>query len=365
MKLNINQSELNNALTVVAKGSSSRSTLAILAGVYLKAEDSRLILQTTNLELSIKVEVAALVEEPGETVVPAKLIQDIVKNLPDMAIRIEAGETDISILCDSTSYSLRTLDPFDFPGFPNIGPTQEAHFPFKTFSSMVKQTAKVVSHDETHSILRGVLVTQENTTLKMVATDSYRLAVAEAELQSPTEGGFEAVIAGSFLQMIASLTPSDEYISLGINENQIVITYNNTTFINRRLEGMFPNYKQLIDNEYTTKVVLPTQHVIDAVRRVSLLSSKVSPIQLFVDTDSNTVTFASHSQDVGNAQETLSGPIEGESVEIAFNYNFVLDGLNSITSDTVEIDFFGTMKPGILRSTNEESFLYLIMPVRV
>lgn len=365
MKLNINQSELNNALSVVAKGSSNRSTLTILAGVYLKAEDSRLVLQTTNLELSIKVEVAALVEEPGETVVPAKLIQDIVKNLPDMAVRIETEETSVSILCDSTSYSLRTLNPLDFPAFPEIQTDQEAHFPFKTFASMVKQTAKVVSHDETHAILTGVLITQENTTLKMVATDSYRLAVSEAELNSTAEGDFEAVISGTFLQTIASLTPSDKYISLALNENQIIITYNNTTFINRRIEGTFPNYKQLIGSEYTTKVILPTHHVIDAVRRVSLLSSKISPIQLFVDTDANTVTFASHSQDVGNAQETISSTVEGESVEIAFNYNFVLDGLNSITSDTVEIDFFGPMKPGILRSTNEENFLYLIMPVRV
>ena len=366
MKLNINQSELNNALTVVAKGSSNRSTLTILAGVYLKAEESKLILQTTNLELSIKMEVPALVEEPGEAVVPAKLIQDIVKNLPDMAVRIETSDdTSLSILCDTTSFSLRALNPLDFPAFPEIQTDQEALFPFKTFASMVKQTAKVVSHDETHAILTGVLITQENNTLKMVATDSYRLAVAEAELNSASESGFEAVISGSFLQTIASLVPSDEFISLALNENQIIITYNNTTFINRRLEGAFPNYKQLIGNEYSTKVVLPTHHVIDAVRRVSLLSTKVSPIQLFVDTDANTVTFASHSQDVGNAQETLSGTIEGESVDIAFNYNFVLDGLNSITSDTVEINFFGAMKPGILRSTNEESFLYLIMPVRV
>mgnify|MGYP004537612087 CR=1 FL=1 len=318
MKFSVNQSELQNALAVVVKGSSTRSTLSILAGVYIKAEEGRIILQTTNLELSIKVTCFAMVEEPGETVVPAKLFGDIIKNLPDMAVRVEADET-----------------------------------------------TKVVSHDETRIVLTGVLVSCVGSTLKMVATDSYRLAVSETELDSPCPEEFEAVIAGSFLQDIASLPQSEDPITLALNDNQIVVTYRDTTFINRRIEGTFPNYKQLIAEGHSTRATLSTHALTDAVRRVSLLSNKVSPVQVRVDAESGVVTLLTNSQDIGNAQENLICAVDGESVDIAFNFTFMLDGLNSIDTDAVHLDLFGPMKPGILRAAEGENFLYLIMPVRV
>ena len=365
MKFSINQSELQNALSVCVKGSSTRSTLSILAGVYIKAEEGSITLQTTNLELSIKVTCSALVEEQGESVVPAKLFLDIVKNLPDMAVRIEADASTAVVFCDSTTFSLKALNPLDFPAFPEVEADQEAQFPFSVFSKMVKRTSKVVSHDETRIVLTGVLISCIGTELKMVATDSYRLAVAETELSQPCPEEFEAVISGSFLSDIASLPQSDQPITLALSENQIIVKYQDTTFINRRIEGSFPNYKQLIADGFITRATLPTHALIDAVRRVSLLSNKVSPVQIKVDSEAGVVTLLTNSQDIGNAQENLICEVEGEPVEIAFNYSFLLDGLNSIDTDAVHLDLFGPMKPGILRATEGENFLYLIMPVRV
>lgn len=365
MKFSINQSELQNALSVCVKGSSTRSTLSILAGVYIKAEEGSITLQTTNLELSIKVTCSALVEEQGESVVPAKLFLDIVKNLPDMAVRIEADASTAVVFCDSTTFSLKALNPLDFPAFPEVEADQEAQFPFSVFSKMVKRTSKVVSHDETRIVLTGVLISCVGTELKMVATDSYRLAVAETELSQPCPEEFEAVISGSFLSDIASLPQSDQPITLALSENQIIAKYQDTTFINRRIEGSFPNYKQLIADGFITRATLPTHALVDAVRRVSLLSNKVSPVQIKVDSEAGVVTLLTNSQDIGNAQENLICEVEGEPVEIAFNYSFLLDGLNSIDTDAVHLDLFGPMKPGILRATEGENFLYLIMPVRV
>lgn len=365
MKFSINQSELQNALSVCVKGSSTRSTLSILAGVYIKTEEGSITLQTTNLELSIKVTCSALVEEQGESVVPAKLFLDIVKNLPDMAVRIEADASTAVVFCDSTTFSLKALNPLDFPAFPEVEADQEAQFPFSVFSKMVKRTSKVVSHDETRIVLTGVLISCVGTELKMVATDSYRLAVAETELSQPCPEEFEAVISGSFLSDIASLPQSDQPITLALSENQIIVKYQDTTFINRRIEGSFPNYKQLIADGFITRATLPTHALVDAVRRVSLLSNKVSPVQIKVDSEAGVVTLLTNSQDIGNAQENLICEVEGEPVEIAFNYSFLLDGLNSIDTDAVHLDLFGPMKPGILRATEGENFLYLIMPVRV
>ena len=364
MKISVNQSELSRALGTVIKGSSSRSTLSILSGILIQARDSEIVLQSTNLELSIRVVLPALIEEEGDTVVPAKLFLDIVKNLPDMAVSISTSESTATIFCNNTTYSLKTLNPLDFPLFPEVEAEQEVSFPFNTFATMVKSTAKTVSRDESHPILTGILISQSGNTLKMVATDSYRLAVAEVTLEALPAREFEAVISGSFLQDITSLSASDEPITLALSENQIVITYDNATFINRRIEGVFPNYKQLLSNAYTTKVNLSRSALIDAIRRVSLLSNKVSPVQLSVDADAGILTLISNSQDVGNAQESLVCTIEGESVDIAFNYSFMLDGLSSIQSEDITFNFLGAMKPGVIEVDDKEKFTYLIMPVR-
>ena len=264
MKFSINQSELQNALSVVLKGIATRSTLPILSGIYLDAHDDTLTLQATDLELSIQYSVSALIEETGKAVVPGKLFSEIVKNLPDAAVHVAAEDDSAVITCDTASFSIKTLDAEDFPGFPHVDVQQEVSIPFTQFASMVKRVARVVSKDESRAILTGVLITLEDTTLKMVATDSYRLAITEAELPESSAEEFQAVIAGSFLQEISSLPRSEDDLKLALAENQIVVTYHDTVFINRRLEGNFPNYRQLLPDSYATRVSMDVGHLVAA-----------------------------------------------------------------------------------------------------
>lgn len=265
MKFSINQSELQNALSVVLKGIATRSTLPILSGIYLDAHDDTLTLQATDLELSIQYSVSALIEETGKAVVPGKLFSEIVKNLPDAAVHVEAVDDSAVITCDTASFSIKTLDAEDFPGFPHVDVQQEVSIPFSQFSSMVKRVARVVSKDESRAILTGVLITLEDTTLKMVATDSYRLAITEAELPDAAAEEFQAVISGSFLQEISSLPRSEDDLKLALAENQIVVTYHDTVFINRRLEGNFPNYRQLLPDSYATRVSMDVGHLLSLI----------------------------------------------------------------------------------------------------
>ena len=353
MKFSINQSELQNALSVVLKGIATRSTLPILSGIYLDAHDDTLTLQATDLELSIQYSVSALIEETGKAVVPGKLFSEIVKNLPDV------------ITCDTASFSIKTLDAEDFPGFPHVDVQQEVSIPFTQFASMVKRVARVVSKDESRAILTGVLITLEDTTLKMVATDSYRLAITEAELPESSAEEFQAVIAGSFLQEISSLPRSEDDLKLALAENQIVVTYHDTVFINRRLEGNFPNYRQLLPDSYATRVSMDVGHLVAGVKRTSLLGQTSSPVRFDINMASQTVQLSAVAQDVGSAQETLSCEGEGEDVEIAFNYAYVLDGLSSVNTDNVFLEVQSSMKPGIFKADEGENFLYLVMPVRI
>ena len=148
-------------------------------------------------------------------------------------------------------------------------------------------------------------------------------------------------------------------------ENQIVVTYHDTVFINRRIEGNFPNYRQLLPDSYATRVRLNVSHLVSGVKRTSILGQQSSPVKFAIDVESQTVQLSAAAQDVGSAQETLACQGEGENVEIAFNYAYVLDGLGSVNTDDVFLEVQSGMKPGIFKAGEGENFLYLVMPVRI
>ena len=364
MKFSINRTELQNAISVVLKGVSTRSTLPVLSGILLEASNDKLTLQTTDLEVSIQYSVAALVEKEGKTVVPGKLFSEIVKNLPDAAVHVTAEDEQAYITCDTSSFSIKALNHEDFPGFPTVDTHQRIEIPFAKFASMVKRVSRVVSRDDSRPILTGVLITMESGLLRMVATDSYRLAVTEAVLDSSADD-FQAVISGTFLSEIASLPKTEAPVSLALAENQIVVTCQDTVFINRRIEGNFPNYKQLLPDSYVTRAVLDVDRLVAGVKRASLLGSNSSPVKFDLNIASQTTQISAASQDIGSAQETLPCEIEGEDVEIAFNYSYVLEGLSAVSSDEVYLEVQSSLKPGIFRAAGSENYLYLVMPVRI
>ena len=324
MKFSINQTELQTALNTVQKGVATRSTLPVLSGIYVVAHGDEITFQTTNLELSIQFTCAALVEEEGKAVLPGKLICDIVKNLPDAAIHVTTVDLETTITCDNSSYSIKGLEPQDFPAFPEVATGQQITVPFDVFSSMAKHVCHMVSKDESRAILTGVLITVEGNELRMVATDSYRLACVQHEVAQ--EEDFSVVVSGGFVSELAGLPKSSENIVLALSENQIVVSYRGTVFVNRRIEGKYPNYKQLLPDTCETRVV---------------------------------------AQDVGSAQETIAATVEGNDVEIALNSSYMLDGLNSTKGDTVVLEAQSSMKPGIFKNEADLNFTYLVMPVRL
>ena len=364
MKFSISQAELQNALGVVSKGAATHSTLPILAGVYMNTEDDAVVLQTTDLDRSIQYRVPALVEEPGDTVVPAKLFADIAKSLPDAAVHFESADRNASIICDSSTFSIRTMAAEDFPGFPSIDVEQTVEIPFMEFADMVKRVARVVSTDETRAILTGVLITVVDGQLRMVATDSYRLAMSDNAKVSGL-GEFTATISGAFLRELAGLPASELPVTLSVSYNQIMVKYQDIIYINRRLEGNFPNYKQLLPNSYNTRVTFDVKDLLAAVRRTSLLSKTSAPVKFDINIASQTAMLSAVSQDVGSVQEIIRVDAEGEDVVIAFNSAFVQDGLQAMPTARTHLDIQNSMRPGIFRAVDDAGFLYLIMPVRL
>lgn len=363
MKFSINKTELQNAISIVLKGTSTRTTLPVLSGILIDAHANGLTLQATDLESSIQFEVAALVEEEGKTVVPGKLFNDIVKNLPDAAVRIQQKENEAHITCETSSFSVKTMNAEDFPAFPHVETNQSIEIPFPQFANMVSTVARAVSHDESRAILTGVLITVEANKLRMVATDSYRLALAQTETTAAED--FEAVISGSFLQEIASLPKTEEPVKIALAENQIVVTCDKTIFVNRRIEGTYPNYKQLIPDSFTTRTEVNLSALTASVKRASLMTSVTSPLRIDINIASQTLLIDAVHIDVGTVQETIPCAIQGEDMQIAFNSNYVIDGLTSLNCEKIYFDVQNPTRPGILRTVDDDSLLYLIMPVKL
>ena len=366
MKFSINATEFRNALGAVSKGADSHSAQPILAGIFIKAEKDTVTLESTNLDVSIRCTLPALIEDEGVAVIPSKLLVDVVKSLPDSAIHIEVeeGSDRAHILCETSTFALKLLNAEDFPSFPEITDTNAIHIPFDVFRKMVKRVAKVTSRDESRAILTGILIEVINGNIRMVATDTYRLAITEAPFAGDIDE-FSVVIAGSFMQDLAALPFTSNEIELSVAENQVIIHYASTTFISRRIEGNFPPYNQLIPDSYQTKVTFTTKQLLDAVKRTSLLSNRTAPLKLDCHKESQTTLVSTATQDIGTANETLHSEIEGEDVEIAFNFGYTIEGLTSVESDKVFLELQGSQRPGIFKADSAEPFLYLIMPIRL
>lgn len=365
MKVSVARGELLEALSAVSKGLSSRTTLPILSGIHVSAIDESLVLQSTDLEISIKTKTKARVEEVGQTVLPGRLLTDIVRSLPEAAVTIETNNTgSATVVCGQASFNVKVLSSDDFPRFPEVATTQSVSLPTDIFSRVVHQVSKAVSKDETRPILTGVLVVVEDGILKMVATDSYRLCLKEVQLTEQI-GGIEVVIPGRAIDDVARLAASTENVSLGVSDNQVVFTFGDTVFISRRIEGAFPNYRQLIPKEHQTSAVIDKAEFAEAVKRVSLLAQHNAPLRVKVNTADHTLTLSAQTQDVGEATEDIEiGPM-GEDVEMAFNHAYLMDGIAVAEGEKVVLEIVSPLKPGIIKTAGSEEFTYLLMPVRL
>ena len=232
------------------------------------------------------------------------------------------------------------------------------------FSSMARKVSRVVSRDESRPILTGVLVAFEDSKFKMVATDSYRLALAEAPIETAADD-FSAVIAGSFINDLASLPKTGGDIVIAVDDSQIIASYNNIVFVNPRIEGKYPNYKQLLPSTCETRCIIDRAALLSGVKRASLLDHAASQVRFDVNAASQTIQLSAVTQDIGSIQEMMKAEVEGADIEIGFNSNFVMEGLSVMDSEQVSFEMVSATKPGVFKGYPDEGYLYLVMPVRI
>lgn len=366
MKFTVSQSAIERALQVVTKGMATNSTLPVLAGIYIRAAEGMLEFQTTNLTISIRHKIAANVEEEGATVIAGKVLVNIVRNLPDAAITFESFDSLVSITCDKSHYRLKALDANTFPDFPELALETSIELPSALLQEMVDKVYRVTSKDSSRPILSGVLLTVEENVIRLVATDSYRLAVCDSTAESSSaEEGFRAIIGGRTFHEVLSLPSMTDKILVGTTTNQVIFVFGNTTYVTRRIEGNFPNFRQLLPKSCTTTATIPVEGFGSSLKRVSALVAPNSPVRIDVDPDGNIMRLSASSPDQGESTEMLPVDVEGTTLSIALNVSYVLDCVAAVSGGELALELQSAQQPAIFKSYGQVNYLYLLMPVRL
>lgn len=366
MKFTVSQASLATALNIVSKGLTS-STLPILSGVYVRAEEGTLEFQTTDLSISVRHRIAANVEEPGAVVIPGKILQNMVRNLPDAAVAFEDTDHTVVITCGKATFRLNTLSANDFPEFPQLAFDSQVELPREVLSAMVEKVYKVTSKDKSRPLLQGILLTVGDNSLRLVATDSYRLAVCDTSVEtSSLEGSFEMIIPGVAFHDVLSLPSDSDAMVIGATPSQVVFAFGNTTYVARRIEGQFPNFKQLLPASCTTTVQVPLAEFAGALKRVSVIATGNPSIRFDVDADGQLVTMSAVSPEQGEVHEEINCEVAGETMAIGLNYHYVNDCIAAVAGkDTVTLELQDASRPGVFKSYDKINYLYLVMPVRM
>jgi DNA polymerase III subunit beta len=364
IKVVCSRDELVHQLGVVSRAVSTRTTVLVLGGVLLRAEQGELHLAATDMELSLRTSLEAAVEGEGATVVPGKLLVDLARLLPDDEVRIEhrAEEAVVRIECGNASYRLNTYTVEDFPRLPDVEAIGTFAVDRDSLLETIARVSRAASRDESRPVLTGILARFEGEKLVMAATDSYRLAVKETALPSPVERDLEAIIPARALSELSRIATGDGPLELGVHENQVVFVTDGTTLTTRRIEGQFPNYKQLLPETFEHSLTLPRTELLEVVRRVAVMAQRNSPLRLrFAEGE---LTIAAQTQDVGEARESMPVAFAGEPLEIGFNPEFLREGIESVTGDDVQLNLISPLRPGLLQAPNDD-YWYLIMPIRI
>jgi DNA polymerase-3 subunit beta len=363
LKAVCSRDELTRALGIVSRGVSTRTTVQILAGILIEATEGKLNLAATDMELSLRTSLEANVEADGSVVVPGRLLLELARLLPDADVSLEhkLEEAVVEVRCGSATYRLHTYNAEDFPRLPDAEGVERHEVARETLLETVARVSRSASRDESRPVLTGVLMRFEPGKLVMAATDSYRLSVKE----TPLEGSLpelEAIVPARALGELARIAQAGAVIELGVHENQVVFGTGEAWLTTRRIDGQFPNYKQLVPETFDHEVSLPRDEMLDVVRRVSVMAQRNSPLRLrFAEGE---LTVSAQTQDVGEARESLPVEFGGEPLEIGFNAEFLRDGVESAIGEHARLKLISPLRPGLIQGEGDD-FQYLIMPIRL
>jgi DNA polymerase-3 subunit beta len=373
VKLRVERDVLADSVAWAARTLPSRPSLPVLAGLVLTATDNGLTLSSFDYEVSGRVDITADVTTEGTSLVSGRLLADIARSLPPAPVTIESEGTRISITCGRSSFTLPTLPVEDYPQLP-VMPTTSGTVGGSAFAAAVAQVAIAAGRDDTLPTLTGIRMEIEGASIVLAATDRYRLAVREFawDPQSPALSTHALVPARTLADTAKSLADVDSVIialsSGGAGEGLIGFEGHGRRTTTRLLDGEFPKYRSLLPTESSAIADVETTVLMDAVKRVALVAERNTPVRLAFE--GSELTLRAGAGDDAQAVEVLECSLEGDTIDIAFNPAYLLDGLAAVGSATTRFSFTQATRPAVLTGVGEDQaqlddYKYLLMPVRL
>ncbi len=364
MKFSCLRTDLSNAVTNVSRAVSAKSSIPALEGILIKGYGEKINISGYDLEIGITTDIEATIQEQGEIVVGARLFSEIVRKLPEEIVCIETDERMVTyITSGQSSFQIIGMSSVEYPDLPVFESTDEIKISAKLLKDMIRQTVYAVSDNKAKPIYTGSLFELEENSLRIVAIDGYRMAVRQEEIECSSNSKF--VVPGKTQQEVLKLiTEDDAEVEIIVGQRHIMFRVNSYSVISRLIEGTFLDYKTTIPTESKTEAVINTRILINAVERVSILNSEKiqSPVRCTMANDEIKLLC---STTVGRASDSISVSIIGDDVEIGFNNKYLLDALKNCETDEVKLILNGGLSPMIVKPVKGESFIYLVVPMRL
>jgi DNA polymerase-3 subunit beta len=391
MKLTCNQSELNTHLSLVSRAVPSRPSHPVLANILFNAATDTQKISLTGFDLSLGVQTSfpAQVEEGGTITLPAKLLCDIIARLPEGEIILddESGDGLVTLTCSTGRYQVRGMGAEDYPELPTIEGDGVTHLPVEALSEGLRGSLFSASTDETKQVLTGVHLTVELDNLEFAATDGHRLAVVEtpnaianqpdtqstqsskkAATAETESAGFDVTVPGKALRELERMLQlqHSESVAVRFDQGQLIFEWANQRLTSRLLEGQYPNYRQLIPRQFSRQMTVERRLLISGLERIAVLADqRNSIVKLSLDSDKQELVLSVDAQDVGSGREALPAQISGDSLDIAFNVKYLLEGLKVFTTSEIQMQCNTATSPSIVTPLGGMKMTYLVMPVQV
>ena len=363
MKFSVAKDKLLEGLQAVQNVVSTRTTLPILSNVLIRAENGALHFTTNDLDVGMSCSVEAKIEKPGGTTIPARRLASIVKELPASEVSVEVdGKNVASLNCGPSFFKMMCLPEDEFPALPKLEKAKAFTLQQKVLKDALRKTSYGISTDETRYVLNGILFSFKENKLTLVATDGRRLALVDLEAEFPRSNEVDVVIPAKCITELQRILGEEGDVKLAVGENHVSFEAGGKLLVSKLIEGNYPNYRQVIPAESRERITIERELLLNAVRRVSLLSSEKSNSVKLIFTKNN-LEIAANTPEIGEAHESLAISFKGKDFSVAFNPVFLQDPLRALTEDEIHLEVSDEMSPGVIKIGTP--FLYVLMPMRI
>lgn len=363
MKFSIEKDQILEALQKVQSVVGQRTTLPILSNVLLEAGDGKLMLTTTDMEVSVRTSIEADIDEAGATTLPARRFFSICRDLPSHQVDIGVSDDDVAtIISGSYSCKLEGLSKDDFPPMPTFEESYSYTLKQGTFRDILQKTSYAASTDDSRAILNGSLMAFRDNKLTTVCTDGRRLALVEQEIDMPEDAEVDIVVPTKTVNELIKTLEDDGDASIKTSATQVAFEFGNIFIISKLIDGTYPNYRQVIPSQCEERIAIDREMLLGAVRRVSLmLDDQAASVK--VNITENRMELLTSSPEVGESRESVAVKYSGKDITIAFNPAFLMAPLKHLDSDEIYLELSDELSPGVIKTN--VPFLYVIMPIRV